>query len=435
MMKRKKNNRPNMPAMRAAKSLPTAQVTASYLLAGCVLVNGRQHSESASPRPGYDLPSDGKLENPVPRAGLTGDWGGLRTRLVDRGISPYAVFAAEVFSNVDGGFRSGTSSPGLLDFGVGMDLEKLIGWKGAGFTATAFAAYGDDGSAKYIGDFNVASNLFSATDFNLFNLFFSQTFADESVFLKVGQIAADDDFMGSDTAGLFLNSAFGPLPTESGNVAAPIFPLTAPGAFIRITPSGTFSFHTGIYAGDSGPSQSGNHGFDWRTGGTAGWVTFAEADYNYASGTAKLGGYYHTGDFENFKTGGIEEGQGAVYGIIDHRFIESNDGPGLAAFARLSFATKDERSVVSHYFDAGIALDHLFAEDDALGLGISYTRFGDDYLNAHPGLTSSETILELTYQRALSEWCILQSGVQYLIDPHESGDNALVLGLRTEISF
>jgi|AntRauTorckE6833_2_1112554.scaffolds.fasta_scaffold21931_1 porin len=361
---------------------------------------------------------------------------GSHSRLEDRGITPYAVFATEFLSNVDGGIRNGTTAPGLLDFGVEVDLEQLLGWQGAGFTATAFAAYGDDGSAENIGDFNVASNLFTDTDFNIFNLFVSQTFGDDFFYIKAGQIAADDDFMGSETAGLFLNSAFGPLPTESGNVGAPIFPLAAPGVFARVNPSDTFSFHAGIYAGDAGPVQSGNHGFDWRTGGAAGWVSFVEADYKYGSGTAKVGGYYHTGDFTNFSTNATEEGLGAIYAIIDHRFLEAADGgPGLSGFLRGSTVPQNERATVSHYFDGGLALDNLFREGDALGLGVSYTVFGDDYLAATPGVTSSETVLEMTYQVAITDYWMIQPDIQWILDSHEAQNDAFVVGVRTELTF
>ncbi len=419
---------------RISATLPAA------LLAGCAIATARESAqanpESSSPRPGSDLAALANLEDPAPAAGLTGDWGGARTSLAQRGINPYAVFSTEVFGNVDGGFKNGAVAAGVLDFGLELDLEKLVGWKGGGLTVSAFAAYGQDGSADYFGDFNVASNMFAATDINLFNLFLSQTFGDDRVTIKAGQLAVDEDFMAADTAGYFLNSAFGAVPIESGNTAAPIFPVAAPGVHVRINPTKSFSLHAGVYAGDAGPVESGNHGFDWRSGGAAGWVTFAEADYNYGSGVAKIGGYHHTGEFDNFRSGTVEDGLSAVYGIIDHRFIESDGGrPGLSAFARASIATPRERAVVDRYFDAGLALDNLFKENDALGFAVGHTIFGDDYLAANPGVSSSETTLELTYQIEVSEGWILQPDIQYIIDPHFSGDNALVFGLRTAISF
>ncbi len=371
-----------------------------------------------------------------PATGLTGNWNDARLRLEEQGITPYAVFTTEVFGNVSGGMRRGTTNSGVLDLGLELELEKLVGWKGGSFTVSGFAAYGADFSTKYVGDFNVISNLFSETDFNIFNLFLSQSFGDDLVLMKAGQIAVDDDFMAAETANYFLNGEFGALPTASGNMAAPIYPLAAPGLHVRVNPSEKLSFHVGVYAGDAGPVDSGNHGFEWRTGGAAGWVTFVEADYNYGSGTAKVGGYYHSGEFEDYRTGDIRKGLGALYGIVDHRFIEPVGGhPGLAVFARGSVTTCEERATVRQYFDAGFALNQVFTENDVLGLAVGYTDFGDDFLATNPGFTTSETVLELTYQIAVNDWWTLQPDVQYIIHRDSGWNDALVPGLRTNVVF
>lgn len=350
-------------------------------------------------------------------------------------ITPYAGFTTEALGNLSGGFTPGWTFPGLLDIGVEVDLEAMLGWWGASVTATAFAAYGEDGSAKSIGDFNVASNLFTDTDFNLFNLFYRQELG-EWGFLKLGQIAVDDDFMAADTAGLFLNSAFGPLPTESGNLGAPIFPLAAPGGLIRFEASEALSFQGGIYSGDAGPVESGNHGFKWRTGGAAGWVVFGEAGVDYGPGVVKLGGYEATGSFTDFRTGGEVDGAGAVYLICDHRFLDSGDGGvGLSGFIRLSVALDRERVTVERYVDAGLVVDSLVVDDDALGFAVSHTEFGTAYRRAHPGVTARESVLELSYRVPLGEHWRVQPDLQYILSPHFSGDDALVGGIRCEWSL
>jgi porin len=315
-------------------------------------------------------------------------------------------------------------------------MEKLIGWKGGSFNASAFLAYGENASAEFIGDFNGASNIFTDTDFNAFHLFVSQRLAEDMFFIKAGQIAVDDDFMSSETAGHFLNSAFGPLPTESGNTGTPIFPLAAPGALIRFTPNETVSFQAGLYAGDAGPVQSSNHGFEWRTGGSGGWATFAEGSFSYARGTAKIGGFYHGSAFEDFRDGSTREGLSAFYGIVDHHFSEpSTSATGLSVFARASLTPQEEIATVHQYYDAGITFKNLFRPYDTLGFAASHTVFGDAFGIANPELSSSETVLELTYQLPLTTSWSIQPDIQYILDPLESRDNALVIGLRTELLF
>ncbi|WP_309386789.1 carbohydrate porin [Cerasicoccus frondis] len=375
--------------------------------------------------------------------GLTGAWFGVRDELGDAGLTPYAEFTGQFLANADGGVDADSSWQGLLDFGLEADLETLAGWEGGAFFINAFYFHGNDLSGPYVGDFNAVSNIYTDTDFNIFNIFLQQSFADEQVIVKAGQIAVDDDFMVSETALLFINSAFGPLPVESGNLAAPIYPLAAPGALIRVEALENAHFQTAIYAGDAGPNQSNNHGFDWRTGGSAGWAWFGEAALDYqllGDGVFKLGGYYATSDFTDFNTGVTESGLGAMYALIDHQIMDpSVNAFGLSIFCRGGVTPDENLATVGAYFDAGFALQSICFEDDAFGLACSHTWFGDDYLSATRAggtpVTSTETVIEATYAVAVAGWLSIQPDLQYVINPHYSDRDALVVGARCSVIF
>ncbi|WP_309398374.1 carbohydrate porin [Cerasicoccus maritimus] len=375
--------------------------------------------------------------------GVSGDWFGVRNDLNEIGIQPYAEFTGQFLANANGGGATGSSWQGLLDFGLEVDLESLAGWEGGVFFANAFYFHGNDISGYYVGDFNAVSNIYTDTDFNVFNIFLQQSFADELFTIKLGQIAADDDFMVSDTALLFINSAYGPLPVESGNITAPIYPLAAPGALVQIEPIKNFHFQTAVYAGDAGPNQSNVHGFDWRTGGSAGMAWFAEAALDFellGNGVFKLGGYYATTQFADFNTGATESGLGAVYAIIDHQIMDpSVDAFGLSVFCRGGVTPDDNLATVGAYVDGGISLHSICFDDDALGLACSHTIFGDDYLNATrasgTSVTSTETVIEATYAVAVAGWLSIQPDLQYVINPHYSDRDALVVGARCAVAF
>jgi carbohydrate-selective porin OprB len=49
---------------------------------------------------------------------MTGDWGGLRSRLVSQGIHLRAGYTAEVQANVSGGVRRGGVYSALLELGL-----------------------------------------------------------------------------------------------------------------------------------------------------------------------------------------------------------------------------------------------------------------------------------------------------------------------------
>jgi hypothetical protein len=64
--------------------------------------------------------------------GMTGNWDGMRSALVaEHGVKIFGSYMAEVWGNTVGGLKQGALYTGLLGFGADVDLEKLIGWKGA----------------------------------------------------------------------------------------------------------------------------------------------------------------------------------------------------------------------------------------------------------------------------------------------------------------
>ena len=61
---------------------------------------------------------------------LTGDWGGLRTRLGEDGLAPYAIYTTEGFGTLVGGIGTGLDWTSQLEFGLDADAGKLAGLAG-----------------------------------------------------------------------------------------------------------------------------------------------------------------------------------------------------------------------------------------------------------------------------------------------------------------
>lgn len=357
---------------------------------------------------------------------------------VDSPINPYFVYAYDYFHNTMGGIQTGGAGMGLLDLGVEFDLEALLGIERSILVVSAFAGQGSDFSANYVGDLGVVSNISSDTNFNIFHFFVEKGFGDGDSFLRVGQFGIDDDFMLAATAELFISSPFVPFNTQSGNIPSPIFPFAAPGAVVNYSPTGEWYFRTGIYAGDAGPGGPNSRGFEWELGGEAGYAVFSEAGYQYseAGGIASIGGYYHTGEFENFRTGESEEGVGAFYAMVDHPLTPNAEGdPKLSIFARGSIAGAEEKVAIRSQVDGGIVRREAFLPGDALGLAVSHTTLGHDFLIANPESTKAETVLEATYLFQVTDHFAVQPDIQYIFDPVDSGRDALVFGIRGVIEF
>ncbi len=432
-----KQNRKQRHTQRKKSSalLPALKVGAGIICLAVIPTSALAEAELNPPlghsHPGSDVQAASWIEQP----GLTGNWGGTRGSLAEKGILPFATYLGEVFNNHSGGIDNGTAWAGLLDFGVELDLEKLAGWQGATFFVNAFYFHGDDISGDQVGDFNAVSNLYTDTSFNFYNIFLQQDFGDGDSFFKIGQIALDDDFMVSESSLLFLNAGFGPLPVQSGNTAAPIYALAAPGALVHYAPSEQWFVQIGIYTGDAGPAVSNNQGFDWNTGGASGWMFIAETGFKYGEqngSVAKLGGYYHSGEYTRFSNGATEDGIYTIYGVIDHQIVRTEGCPGINVFLRGGVTPEDDIATVTGYADAGVVVSNVLREDDALGFAVSWTDLSD---GGAAGGRSSEIVTELTYQIPVSDWFTIQPDIQYIINPQGGGGDAFLTGLRAEISF
>lgn len=373
--------------------------------------------------------------------------GQLNAAVIDAsGVTVEVAYSSEVFSNVDGGFQSGTQFNGLLTTDIDLDLGALIGLSGGALHTTLFYYKGNDISADYVGDFGVVSNLITDTEFNVFTLYYEQAWADEAVTFKVGQLAVDDDFYASDVAALFLNANFGALPTASANVAAPIYSLAAPGAYFSWSDDEALLVRAGLYAGDAGRADNDVHGFEWRAGGAAGYTFFYEAVYDYAynskPGLLKLGGYYASGEFDDFNSGNTVDGNYAFYFVIEQALSMTDEtAPQCTAFLRAGWNPQEARNTVHFYTDFGFNWQGPLSarSDDVFGVAVSIMNFGDDYIASENSqgnrVTGQEIVLETTYAALINEHWSIQPDIQYIWNPHVSRDNAFVLGLRSDFAF
>lgn len=84
----------------------------------------------------------------APRTTLTGDWGGLRTDLADKGIN-IDLRLTQIYQGVaSGGIDTGFEYGGVMDYILNIDAEKLGLWKGLAFNIHATSRWGNDISSK-----------------------------------------------------------------------------------------------------------------------------------------------------------------------------------------------------------------------------------------------------------------------------------------------
>ncbi len=371
---------------------------------------------------------------------LTGDWGGGRTALADCGISPYMIWTSQIIHNLDGGLRSGTDVGGVIEFGADLDLEKLGAWNGATIHASAFWIHdNDDPSADIVGNFDEVSNLTAQRSVRFYQAYVKQNFLDGKVTAKIGQLALDDDFMISANSSMFLNASFGTMPVLSANTKAPLYPLGAFGAWAQMNFTSAFRLQMGVYDGDAGTQSSNRHGFDHSLFQHQGAAMMTELGLDGGGGTCKLGALLHTGEFTDYRTGEMRSGNYALYMVLDQMLIGNREAPKLGVFLRSSLSPLVAFNEVDWYIDAGVTGQGLF-DGDRVGIGCSHVSFGGPFVESQRDagirVTNSESVIELSYQKQLTHWSMIQPDLQYVINPQNAAaTNALVAAVRMRINF
>ncbi|TWB24828.1 OprB family porin [Nitrospirillum amazonense] len=436
--------------------------------------------QPAGAQPGADGPADAPGPDAPPgfwdRDGLTGNWGGLRGRLADNGLSLNLVYVGEVFGLTQGGVKRDTVGDGRFEATVELDAQTAFDWHGLLFHATAYGIHGHGLSRCCLQNIATVSNIEALPGARLFTLWAQQTLWDGQVSVRVGQLAADDEFVTSRGAALFVNGTFGWQAITGADLpgGGPAYPLATPGARVQVSATPELTVLGAVFSGNPAGSAIGEAQAQDPSGTTFSFsgdvFTIVEAQYQPAvdeggpwgaGGQAplfKLGAWFHGGPFsdEHHAVGGqtlADPSSGGVpatrwndwgvYGVADVPLWHAGDKPdgGLAAFLRLAGAPAD-RNLIAFYADGGLTWKGPLPtrSDDTAGLAVAYAQIGSaaaglDQDYRHYGrpyypVRDHELLVELSYQAVVAGWATLQPNVQYVVHP---GGNVLVPGRTTPV--
>ncbi|MFN8643558.1 MAG: carbohydrate porin [Candidatus Binatia bacterium] len=386
---------------------------------------------------------------PLRQHNLTGDWRGVRPALSELGQEPYLIYTTTLWGNLNGGRATGAQVNGYLDFGFDLDLHRLGLWPGLGAHADCHWYAGREPTQRLIGGIEAMalSGWEAAATLRVYNLYLRQAVGeDERFVVKLGQIAADTDFMISRYGGIFLNAAFGDLPSQNLNLDAPVYALAGPGVFLSAEPLPWLKGRFGAYTGDAGNDVAGNHGFQWKLGDNAGYTMFwelaAAAPSTWLPATYTLGAIYDTGGADQFGPADDRGPHYELYGMIDQALLASEAGDAvLGAFLRVAGSTQNVTNVVGFYADAGLTWFGPIPSrpDDVVGLALSVLRYTQDFQqqeqSAGTPVGGGETALELTYQINVTPWLVVQPDAQFFFDPSYSRRDAQALGCEASVVF
>lgn len=422
------------------------------LLAGGLLLGSSLQAADSQPRV-----VGGNTENqaPAPSAPLAAytDW---KKSLLERGISLQFNHVSDVGHALTGGVRRGTFAGGLSEFVFDADLAKLAGWAGLSFHANAFWTYGAGLTRSYTQNLLPTANIEALPSLRLSEIWLEHKSDSGKFAVRVGQMAADNEFLISQYSRLFTS---GWLASTVFNLpgGGPIYPLSTPGLRVKYDDGETWVALAGVFNGN--PAGSGladrqrlnRHGVNFRIGDSPLLIVELQRRHGGAAnapGTVKLGGWRHFGTFENLHTGQSRTGNFAVYGVVEQQVMKFHQGAVLGAFGRVS-ASPGNLNLIDAYLDAGLTLSGFLAgrSEDAIGAAFAYGRVSraaraGASLNGEPQYRSREIAIELTYSAQLAPGLTVQPHVKHIF--HGGGvldskgqvaKDSTQLGIRTSLGF
>jgi porin len=382
--------------------------------------------------------------------GQLGRFLGLRD---ERGVRLGGLWLADTNLVAAGGAQpGGWTNNSALFVSLGLDVEKLVDWRGAafGFQFLQFNGGDTNGQAGTISGYNGLTGPVPRNRTELFQVWYEQALLKDVLKVRIGRSAPSADFNNVVRPVAFDDSRQN-IPAVSGLLYTTIFANGSmlgvlPGYYnpgdgitVNFTPTKSFYLNVGAY--------DGNLARDIQTGLTGPlfngyYFTIGEIGFNWLLGEGRhpgqfgLGLWRQTGQLS--APGGIvQDGTGGVYLFGSQRVAfgvnEKVAASSVSVFYQ--FGVNDSQTLpINQYYGAGVTGFGLIGdrERDSIGFGLGLSR-----LNPNLFVRSTELILQAYYQAHVVSGIFLQPTVSYIPSPGAtaSAPGALTTTLRLSVLF
>jgi porin len=408
---------------------------------------------------------------------LTGDWSGVRSTWMDKGVELMFVWYNDVYANVSGGAQTGAVyyGVGITSFDVYAKRAGL--WENGQLHLTTALTTGRSLAYEYIGSINATEyydNAF-ADGMKLFEAWYEQTFLEKALAVRVGMIYPYVQFGALSSAGFFQNGAFQTpsfLGSRFNGTLGTGFATSFIGAPLavqaRFMPHPSWQFMAQIQDGYVDPSGGyavlNRHGVNPRIKSSEGAEILLQTNYlwNQTPGTTGLPGMLsagmqvHSSAFADLHmntsgqslalAGGTPRsvsGNMLWYVLGEHTLGRFADGRrSVTAFAKVTKAVESVNPV-SLSLAAGLTFSGPIPSRPGDALSIGYARskvarpLADLAKDSGNDAVSAESVFEVNYSGMFAPWLLARPCMQWIHNPGGSdavGD-AFVFGLTTGISI
>ncbi|MCP4260029.1 MAG: carbohydrate porin [Planctomycetes bacterium] len=378
---------------------------------------------------------------------LTGDWGGLRDQLAEKGIKLDIEFTEYYQGMFSGTGYDDFDFGGRADALVNFDTKKLGLWDGGGFHTHLTYRFGGLPASRggALWPVSTGSILPLGEEDNLVasSLYVSQRFGDSGSLLlgKINAVdlLANDPFYGGWGNHRFMNMAL---------VAPPsgVLPPVIIGAIsnYRIAP---FTLTFMVYdphdrTGDYWPDDLFSDEVNLSLGATWTGNVFERPS------SINLTGIYSTEDKVDLSEIALPpdlqtETEDGAYNVslkISHLLLESpiQSGQGLGLYGKAAIADGNPNPIEAS-FSGGIAGHRIVPgrPHDVFGIGYFFYDFSEDLKNAISPLLNfdNEQGVEIFYNLAVTPWFRVTADLQWIDPALDANDHAWIGALRTNVKF
>lgn len=408
---------------------------------------------------------------------LSGDWGGARSALWQRGIALEGGLKLDHLYN-RGGARDGGRTLSHLELKLRADLEKLLGWSNAVAYVNTDTDTGAGINARHTGSLMGVSNIeVPVSTTRLFHAWLQKGFFDDRFSLLAGIYPIDAEFFALDSAATLLHPAYG-TPADLALTNAPsifnnaAFGLRAKAFFADREVYAMAALMDGV---PNDPARPRATAIRFARGdgafviGEIAWMpletghSFEPVDPARVRPTPELVAHEKYGGLSKYAIGFWRYGNR----VADQLDVDADGSPlqrraqgGYILAERSLFslggeAGRDVTAFGRYAFSDGnaIAIDRMWnlglrirgplagRPDDSLALGWTRGRLSPKWraVQAAAGIDTApaEEAFEITWRAALRPWLALQPDLQYIRHPGgaAAARSATLIGARIELTF
>ncbi|MEO6055172.1 MAG: carbohydrate porin [Chthoniobacterales bacterium] len=383
--------------------------------------------------------------------GELGDFITDRLGIKDKGIFIGGVWVGDANYLISGGVNPGSwSFNSLFIASLGIDAEKLVGWKGGSFGIEFLQFDGQNTNAKAgsVQGYNSLPGPAPLQRSELYQLWWRQELFDGKLIFRIGKLVPTNDF-GNVLRPVSLDDKAEFIPAISGLLFTPIFVNPAmlgvmPGYYnsacgitTTFVPTKNFYLSYGVYDGNmangtqtgmTGPQFNGYYFNIWQAGAT--WLL----GENKLPGSFGVGIWNQTGELKGRSVS--EWGATGVYLFGSQRLWfrhPGKDNSGITSYFQFG-ANNSETLPVNQYFGAGLTAFGLVPNRplDSVGTGMAWS-----WLNKNDFNRSSELMFQTYYQAHLIKSTYFQPAMSYIPTPgaNASLGGAWALTMRVIVLF